>query len=210
MTAATWEEFTAAEPEMAKVLRHLLGWIPIAYLATVRRDGAPRVHPVVPVFANEGMFVAVRPHSPKRHDLRNDGRFALHALPGKRDDEFYMTGRAALVEDAEARKAVVAAAKHTIHPDDDVFDLRAEYVMTAHWENMGQPDTYPVRQEWRRVGARRGGPNGAGPGRRRVGALLAAPKRTPSNTPAKPPITAKRVKAKTTGRAASVSRATRK
>lgn len=159
---ATWEAFAAAEPAMAKVLRNLLGWIPIAYIATVRRDGSPRVHPFVPIFAADRMFIAIPAWSPKRHDLTNDGRFAMHALPGKRDDEFYMTGRASLVENAETRKAVSDAAKHIIHVTDDVFELTAEYVMTAHWENQGEPDTYAVRKEWHHVGALLAAPRGVG------------------------------------------------
>ncbi len=146
---ATWEEFAAAEPDMAKVLRHLLGWIPIAYLATVRKDGSPRVHPFVPIFAEDRMYIAIPEWSPKRFDLRNHGRFAMHALPGKRDDEFYMTGRATLIEDTDTWKLVSDTAKHDVPKTDDIFELHAEYVMTAHWENQGQPDTYPVRQEWR-------------------------------------------------------------
>jgi hypothetical protein len=165
---AAWEEFAAAEPGMAKVLRNLLGWIPIAYIATVRRDGAPRVHPFVPIFAAGRMFIAIPEWSPKRHDLANDGRFAMHALPGKRDDEFYMTGRASLIKDAETRKDVVDAAKHTVHASDDVFELTAEYVMTAYWENQGQPDTFAVRNEWRSVGVPLAGPNGAGRGNGRA------------------------------------------
>ena len=43
---ATWGEFEAAEPEMAAVAHRLLQPAPIMMLATVRRDGAPRVHPV--------------------------------------------------------------------------------------------------------------------------------------------------------------------
>jgi len=146
---ASWEQFAAAEPDMAKVLRSSLAWIPICYLATVRRDGSPRVHPFCPIFAGEGMYIAIRPFSAKRHDLRRTGRFAMHSLPGKRDDEFYMTGSARLVEDTDERAAVAAGAGHTVHADDDVFELRASYVMTAYWEKMGQPDTYAVRSEWR-------------------------------------------------------------
>ena len=186
---SSWEQFAADQPEMAKVLRHLLGWIPIAYLATVRKDGSPRVHPFVPIFAGEGVYIAIPHYSPKRHDLRNDGRFAMHALPGKRDDEFYMTGRAVLVDDTDTRKLVADTAKHRVPDTDDIFEFRAEYVMTAYWENMGQPDTYPVRNEWRSG----------------LGALLAAPKKTPSNGPAK-----RANGAKTKARAASGSRATRK
>ena len=151
---ATWGELERAQPDMAALLRSLLGWIPIAYLATVRRDGSPRVHPVCPILAGEGMYVAVAgasapQPSPKRFDLANDGRYALHALPGKRDDEFYVTGRARLVEDADERRLVVEAAGHAIRDDDWVFELGINYAMTAYWENVGQPGTYPVRTYWR-------------------------------------------------------------
>jgi len=145
---ASWEQFAAAEPDMAKLLRSLLGWIPIAYIASVKRDGSPRLHPFCPIFAEDGMYIAVRPFSNKRHDLRNDKRFAMHALPGKRDDEFYLTGRARLVEGDAERQAVVVGASHTVHPDDDIFEMLAEYVMAAHWEKIGKPDTYAVRREW--------------------------------------------------------------
>jgi hypothetical protein len=99
------------------------------------------------------MFVAVAPTSPKRIDLRDDGRFALHALPGKDDDaEFYVTGRANLIEAGSMRDAVVAGAGHTVHPGDWVFALDIAKVMTAHWENVGKPDTYAVRRYWRPAG----------------------------------------------------------
>jgi hypothetical protein len=151
---ATWREFAGARPEMAQVLRTILEWIPIAYLATVRKDGSPRVHPFCPVFANGGMYIAVNHTSPKRWDLKNDGRYAIHSLPGKPDgtrgdDEFYATGRSRLVVDNATRQAVSDAAGHTIHDSDWLFELRLDYVMTAYWENMGKPDTYAVRTEWR-------------------------------------------------------------
>jgi hypothetical protein len=147
---ATWQAFAEAEPEMAAVLRKQLDWIPICYLATTRRDGSPRVHPYCPIFADGRMFIAVAPTSPKRWDLARDGRYAMHALPGKHDAEFYMTGWATRIDDdAATRAAVVAAAGHAVRPVDWVFELGAEYVMTAYWENVGQPDTFAVRCEWR-------------------------------------------------------------
>jgi len=143
---ATWGELEHAQPGMAELLRTLLGRVPIAYLATVRRDGSPRVHPVCPILAGERMYVAVAgasapQPSPKRFDLARDGRYALHAMPGKRDDEFYVTGHARLVEDAVERRRVVAAAGHTIRHDDWVFELGIDYAMTAYWEHVGQPGT---------------------------------------------------------------------
>jgi len=146
---------------MAGVLTGLLEWIPICYLATVRLDGSPRVHPVCPIIAGGRMYVAVagagraapaaRP-SPKRFDLARDRRYALHALPGKRDDEFYATGRARRVMPGAEFDAVVKAARHTVHRTDWVFELGLEYVQTAYWELIGQPETYAVRAEWRAGG----------------------------------------------------------
>src|SRR3990170_3770019 len=111
---ATWGEFASARPDMAEVLLKLLDWIPITYLATVDKAGAPRVHPVCPIIAAGRMFVATAPTSPKRLDLVRDGRYAMHALPGKRDDEFYITGRASLVEDEPTRRLVAETAAHEV------------------------------------------------------------------------------------------------
>ncbi len=147
-------QFAAARPEMAGLLRRLLEIVPICYLATVRKNGSPRVHPFCPIFAGDGMYIAVNESSPKRWDLASDGRYAMHAAnPPPRgnqgDDEWYATGSARQVTDAAERQHVVDSAGHTVHPPDRVFELRLDYVMTAYWENFAQPDTYAVREEWR-------------------------------------------------------------
>lgn len=152
---ATWREFAGIQPEMAQLLRTLLDDVPIAYLATVRRDGSPRVHPFCPVIADGRMFIAVPEWSPKRFDLKNDGRYAMHGMPGPPregsagDDEWYATGRARLASTATERAAVTEAAGHEILPDDSLFELSLDYVMTAYWEKVGQPGSYAVRKEWR-------------------------------------------------------------
>ncbi|TMF08273.1 MAG: hypothetical protein E6I38_07750 [Chloroflexi bacterium] len=68
---SSWGEFAEARPDMMKLLLEILDWIPITYLATVRDDGAPRVHPVCPIIAEGRMFVAVAATSPKRLDPRS-------------------------------------------------------------------------------------------------------------------------------------------
>jgi len=100
----TWAEFAAAEPELAEAGRsqpYQFG-VGLAFLATVRRDGAPRLHPVCPVLSGDHLFVLITPTSPKQDDLRRDGRYALQtfAQPKAGSDEFYVAGRALLVEDS--------------------------------------------------------------------------------------------------------------
>ena len=146
---ATWAEFTAAAPAIAELGLKQFEKFHIAYLATVRKDGSPRVHPVSPIIADGRLFVATPPTSPKRLDLMRDGRYVIHALPGKDDAEFLIRGRARRVTDDDTRASVSEAAGHTIHDHDWIFEYDIQEAMMAYWENVGQPDTRPVREFWR-------------------------------------------------------------
>src|SRR5918996_2603895 len=123
----TWKDFAAAEPDLADVGRSLLCQftVGLAFLATVRKDGAPRLHPVCPVLSNDRLVVLVTPTSPKRHDLLRDGRYALQTFPQPKpgSDEFYVTGVARLVEDGATRAAVLRDAKHMADASEILFEL---------------------------------------------------------------------------------------
>src|ERR687890_1085992 len=98
---ASWSEFAAASPQLASGIRAVLQQYGpgMGYLATVRPDGGPRVHPVSPVISDGGLYCFVI-DSPKRRDLERDGRYALHAFPPEEnDDEAFLTGRATPVHD---------------------------------------------------------------------------------------------------------------
>lgn len=98
---ASWFEFASARPRLAMAIRELVHQYGpgLGYLATVRADGGPRVHPVSPVITDEALYCFVV-NSPKRRDLDRDGRYALHAYPPEdRDDEAYLSGRARRITD---------------------------------------------------------------------------------------------------------------
>lgn len=88
---ATWAELAAARPDIAAVGRRLLYSfdIGLGFLATVRADGGPRVHPICPLLTESGLYGMIIP-GPKLDDLRRDPRYALHgetyptAPPGRR------------------------------------------------------------------------------------------------------------------------------
>ena len=94
---ATWAQFEEASPDIAAVGRALLEKHQLAYLATIRPDGAPRLHPVSPFIIEGTLLVSTPPSSPKVRDQQRDGRYVLHMLPGDNDDEFSVRGRASLV-----------------------------------------------------------------------------------------------------------------
>jgi hypothetical protein len=149
----TWKEFAVSEPALADTGRALLFQheVGLAFLATVRTDGAPRLHPVCPVLSDDRLFVLVTAASPKRQDLLRDGRYALQTFPQPRpgSDEFYLAGRASLGEEPGTRAAVLRDARHMADASETVFELLIERVMHTRWENVLTPQMRPVHRKWR-------------------------------------------------------------
>jgi len=153
----TWKEFAAAEPDLADVGRSLLFQfkVGLAFLATVRRDGAPRLHPVCPVLSDDRLFVLIIPTSPKRHDLRRDGRYALQTFPQPKpgSDEFSIAGKAVGVDDPAVRAAILRDAKHMADASEIAFELWIEHAMHTRWENVLTPQMRSVHRKWRAAAA---------------------------------------------------------
>jgi len=106
----TWTEFERRQPVLAGAGRAMFyqHGIALGFLATVRKDGGPRVHPVCPVLSPAGLHVLILP-GPKRGDLRRDGRYSLHTetfAPPREDDGFAVSGRATEVAD-RVRRGIV-------------------------------------------------------------------------------------------------------
>jgi hypothetical protein len=126
---ATWADFETAEPELAAAGAALFRAFTVGYLATIRPDGSPRIHPVTVTLHEGGLFVNAQAGSYKAADLERDGRFALHSFPRAwtddswDDEEFLVVGRVRLVEDVERRAAVRAVHTDAIAEDDRLFEL---------------------------------------------------------------------------------------
>ena len=106
----TWTDFHRQQPALADAGRRQFYHfgIGLAFLATVRPDGAPRVHPVCPVISDAGLHLLIVA-GPKRQDLHRDGRYALHSgtcPPPRQDDGFALAGQARQVTDAALQQVV--------------------------------------------------------------------------------------------------------
>ena len=149
----TWKELAAAEPDLAEVGGLLLFQfnVGLAFLATVRRDGAPRLHPVCPVLSNGRLFVLITATSPKRHDLLRDAgmRFRPFPQPKAGSDEFFIAGKAVLVEDSAVRAEILRDAKHMADASETAFELWIDRVMHTRWENVLTPQMRSVHRKWR-------------------------------------------------------------
>ncbi|MFC7546285.1 pyridoxamine 5'-phosphate oxidase family protein [Plantactinospora sp. GCM10030261] len=152
---ASWTEFASDEPRLAESIRGLLQQYGpgLGYLATVRADGGPRVHPVSPVITPDGLYCFVV-DSPKRRDLERDGRYALHSFPPEdSDDEAYVAGRARPVTD-EARVAELAdTLRAAPQVDWRLFEFTVDVAMLARRGDgpgplTGRPAERPAVQVW--------------------------------------------------------------
>lgn len=148
----TWVQFAVSNPSLAKIGEDLLFQygVGLAFLATVRKDGAPRLHPVCPVLSNAGLYILVIPKSPKKWDLLRDGRYSLQSFPQDRpdSDEFYLSGKAKVIEDPSISESVFNDAKHEASKDEVLFELLIERAMHTKWEGFGTPEYRPVNAKW--------------------------------------------------------------
>lgn len=159
VSGVSWAAVAAEAPEIAAAGERLLRPTGdgIAFLSTVRRDGGPRLHPVMSVLADGALHVFVVTMSHKYRDLLRDSRYALHAMPpAEGGEEFYITGRAQPVRDPGRREAVRAASGDRLggHDFEALFALDVEAALHTKWENWGTAQTWPAHKKWKPGGAR--------------------------------------------------------
>jgi hypothetical protein len=154
---ASWDEFEHRQPGLATAGRALFYQfgVGLAFLATVRRDGGPRVHPMCPLIHDGGLFAFIVP-GPKQADLRRDGRYALHSFPcPDNEDAFYCTGRATVADDPVIREALADifvteradAGVPAPAPDHQLFRFSIETCLLTR--TTGHGDVAPQHTIWK-------------------------------------------------------------
>jgi hypothetical protein len=76
---SNWAAVEAAEPDFADRVRRVFDAHRHKVLATLRRDGSPRVNGIEVEFADGELLMGMMPGSIKAQDLGRDPRLALHA-----------------------------------------------------------------------------------------------------------------------------------
>jgi hypothetical protein len=157
--AVSWGVFIEQQPGLASqggslLYQHGVG---LGFLATVRRDGRPRVHPMCPLISDDGLFAFIVP-SPKQFGLKRRGAYALHSFPSPtNEDAFYVTGRAELVSDNGRRAALAAqfvAERASIgvalpSDDDALFEFDIDSCLLTRTTGHGDPA--PDHHVWHAV-----------------------------------------------------------
>lgn len=145
----TWGEFAASAPELALEGRRRFrrAGVDQAFLASVRGDGLPRLHPIWVGIVDDRLYAFLHV-SAKSRDLDEDGRYALHAHQEPASPtEFELRGRAHRIDDPAARSVVAAGWAFEV---DDGYQLYEFDIESALIGARPTADDWPPRYTaWR-------------------------------------------------------------
>jgi hypothetical protein len=100
----SWSSVLTSAPDLAKQVQRRFDAHGLGLLATLRRDGFPRLSGVEPLFTEE-VWVGMMPQSLKALDLLRDPRMTMHSATIDKqvtDGDAKITGLAVAVDDEEA------------------------------------------------------------------------------------------------------------
>jgi hypothetical protein len=142
----SWKTLEVGNPELAAFgATRLHG--KVAYLATLRKDGSPRLHPMTPIIGEGHFFVFMEPTSPKGHDLRRDGRYTIHCsvtdISGA-SGEFAVSGQARPIDDPALRAVATRLCPYTPSDRYVLFEFDPERAASTVYDG-GRP----IRREWK-------------------------------------------------------------
>jgi hypothetical protein len=155
MVMKSWDVLKHENPELAMIGRRLLFQsqvhVGFAFLATLRKDGAPRLHPVSIILSKDHLYVIIPTTSPKCADLLRDGRFAMQAFPppdNESYEEFYLSGCAVAIEDISILQRLISDTQIKAGENEALFELLLDRVMYTRLINQGTKDEQPMHQKW--------------------------------------------------------------
>jgi Pyridoxamine 5'-phosphate oxidase len=143
---ASWSDVESEAPELAARAREIFDAHKHKTLATLRRDGSPRISGTEVEFANDEMWLGSMWKAVKALDLQRDPRFALHSGSADPPDwkaDAKVAGRVEEVTDPE-RKAVVLG---DAAPPDRAHVFRAE-ITELVVTGLGDPPDHLVIESW--------------------------------------------------------------
>jgi hypothetical protein len=98
----SWRDLETSAPEIARLGRERLDQARVALLATLRRDGSPRISPVEPYLSQGQILFGAMSRSLKTSDLLRDPRCVLHSAitgPDNGEGELKLYGRVTEADD---------------------------------------------------------------------------------------------------------------
>ena len=145
-----WADLEHDAPRLARRARERLVGPGVLLVATVRRDGTPRLSPVEPLLLDGDLWLSMMWQSRKAADLLVDSRILVHSIvtgPGGDEGEIKVRGRAVPVDDPQARlrycDAVESLGWRPVEPYFHLFVVDIADVTYIRYESNG--DQYVAR-----------------------------------------------------------------
>ena len=156
-----WADLEAAQPRLAEVGRRRLVAPGVLLVATIRRDGTPRLSPVEPVLMDGDLWLSMMLNSAKARDLLRDRRLLVHGVVTSRDGadgEFKLRGTARNETDRSVHEAYARFVTETLpwSPTVGQFHLFAVEIESVAYLNYVDGDQFlttwpPGRETVRRL-----------------------------------------------------------
>jgi hypothetical protein len=123
----TWDDFAADASDLAAAVRARFEATGLGFLATLRRDGSPRISGIEPFIWDGEVWLGMMPGSRKAVDCLRDPRIAVHAASVDKEvkeGDAKVAGRAIPVDDPDRLAEMTAAfAEATGYKPDGPFPL---------------------------------------------------------------------------------------
>lgn len=154
---ARWADLEQAERAFAGRVHERFGLDRHKLIATLRRDGAPRLSGIEVTFRDGDVWLGMMPRSRKGADLRRDPRLALHTSSPDPDDaspsawvgDAKLDGRALEVTDPEDLRRFTGDQGQAAPGALDLFRVEIDRVTTVR---VGDPPDHLVIESWTPAG----------------------------------------------------------
>ena len=128
-SVTSWAGFRSEAPDLAEKVRARFSHHKHCLLATLRRDGSPRISGIEVWFWQDDAWLGMMPGSVKGADLEHDPRFELHSAPTDLDlqePDARIRGTAVRIEDQPTIDDFVATLPRPAPPPGEMALYRLE------------------------------------------------------------------------------------
>ena len=150
---ASWRDFAQAEPEFAGLIKARFDSHKHKIMATLRKDGSPRISGIEATFADGQLWLGMMPDSRKALDLRRDSRLALHCMsadPEMADGDAKLAGSATEHTGDDTKTAFGTTLQEAGQEmPEGPFHLFSVDIQEAVLIRLGEPADHLVIETWR-------------------------------------------------------------
>lgn len=138
-----WVDLASEQPRLAELGEAKLAGPGVVLVATLRRDGSPRVSPVEPLFWQDDLWLSMGLGSRKARDLVRDPRLLVHSVvtnPSGTEGEYKLRGRAIGVDDVGVQTEFCREVAERLGWTPEVgkfhlFRVDVEDITFIHWDD---------------------------------------------------------------------------